>query len=230
MSVAAAAGMGASSVSAYIQCLDLPLPPITFAYNPEGYQADVEASWDSKLQSGTGSTLQYKGVHPSQMTIKILLDTFSIPPMPPQLYIPMLQSFVQPTPTSKMAGVSTAPKVMFGWGANIVMEEAVVTKISIQYQRFLLGMPVRAEASVSLKAVPAPSALPGTNPTSGGLTAMRTHTMVEGDTLASVAFKEYRNPNKWRALSEANGIDNPMRVKPGTVLMVPDRRDADLLS
>lgn len=222
--------MGASSVSAYLQCLDLPIPSIRFSYNPEGYEASVDASWDSRLQSGTGSTLQFKGVHPSELTIKILLDTFAIPPMPPQVYIPMLQSFVQPTPTSKLAGVSTAPKVMFGWGANIIMEQAVVTRLSIQYQRFLLGMPVRAEASVSLKEVPAPSSLPSTNPTSGGLSTRRTHTMVEGDTLASVAYKEYRNPNRWRALAEANGIDDPMRVKPGTVLMVPDRADADLLS
>ena len=42
--------------------------------------------------------------------------------------------------------------------------------------------------------------------------------------------REYRDPNKWRALAEANNIDDPMRVKPGTVLIVPDRRDAESLS
>jgi nucleoid-associated protein YgaU len=53
---------------------------------------------------------------------------------------------------------------------------------------------------------------------------------VEGDTLASIAYQEYRDPNRWRALAEANKIDDPMRVKAGTVLIVPDRREAESLS
>jgi nucleoid-associated protein YgaU len=54
--------------------------------------------------------------------------------------------------------------------------------------------------------------------------------VVEGDSLASISFQEYRDPNKWRALAEANNIDDPMRVKVGTVLIVPDRREAEALS
>jgi len=52
---------------------------------------------------------------------------------------------------------------------------------------------------------------------------------VAGDTLASVAYEEYRNPTKWRALAEANGIDDPMRLRPGAVLIVPNRGEADSL-
>ena len=81
-----------------------------------------------------------------------------------------------------------------------------------------------------MSAVPLPAPLGPTNPTSGGLATRRTHTVVEGDTLASIAYQEYRDPNKWRALAEANNIDDPMRVKPGTVLIVPDRREAEALS
>jgi nucleoid-associated protein YgaU len=231
MSAIAALGSGASSVSAYIQCLDLPDPPINFSYNPEGYEASVNAEWDSKLQAATnGSSLQFKGVHPQEMTVKILLDTFAIPPMPPQVYIPQLEAFLRPTSASIDAKVGKAPEVMLGWGTNIIMERAVVTKLSVTFQRFLLGEPVRAEAAVTLKAVPPPTALPATNPTSGGLATLKTHTMVAGDSLASVAYKEFRNPNRWRALAEFNGIDDPMRVKPGTQLLIPDSTQASLLS
>jgi nucleoid-associated protein YgaU len=82
---------------------------------------------------------------------------------------------------------------------------------------------------VTLQAIPPPAPLPGTNPTSGGLATRRTHTMVEGDTLASVAYKEYRDPSRWRALAVINGIDDPMRVAPGTELMIPEKREADAL-
>ena len=51
-----------------------------------------------------------------------------------------------------------------------------------------------------------------------------------GDTLASIAFQEYKDPNKWRALAESNNIDDPMRLKEGTVLIVPGRREAEALS
>jgi nucleoid-associated protein YgaU len=102
--------------------------------------------------------------------------------------------------------------------------------VKVEYQRFLLGVPVRASATVHLKSVPLPAPLGPTNPTSGGLATRRTRTVVEGDSLASIAHQEYRDPNKWRALAEANNIDDPMRVKVGTVLVVPDRREAEALS
>jgi nucleoid-associated protein YgaU len=75
-----------------------------------------------------------------------------------------------------------------------------------------------------------PSVVPGTNPTSGGLATRRTHAVIEGDTLASVAFEQYKDPNKWRALAEVNGIDDPMRLAPGTVLIVPELREIDSLA
>jgi nucleoid-associated protein YgaU len=227
----AAGGMAASAVSAYIQCIDLPMPPINFSYNPEGYTVVTEGKWKESPQPATnGSRPQWQGVVPSKMDIKILLDAFSVPPVPPSAVIDQLKLLVIPTALSMGTGASTAPTVMFGWGPNIIMDQAIVTKVSVAYERFLLGVPVRATATVSLSAVPLPAPLGPTNPSSGGLATRRTHTMVEGDSLASIATREYRDPNKWRALAEANNIDDPMRVKPGTVLIVPDRRDAEGLS
>jgi nucleoid-associated protein YgaU len=39
--------------------------------------------------------------------------------------------------------------------------------------------------------------------------------------LASVAFAEYGDPNAWRPLAAFNGIDDPLRVPTGTVLLLP---------
>jgi nucleoid-associated protein YgaU len=36
-----------------------------------------------------------------------------------------------------------------------------------------------------------------------------------------VAFRRYGNPNLWRAIAEANGIDDPMRLPIGATLLVP---------
>jgi nucleoid-associated protein YgaU len=47
------------------------------------------------------------------------------------------------------------------------------------------------------------------------------HTVVAGDTLASVAFRQYGDPAMWRPLAAFNGIDDPLRVRPGATLFVP---------
>ncbi len=227
----AGGGMAGSAVSAYIQPLALPMPPIVFQYNPEAFTVTTKGSWEFGKQPATqGAPPMWKGVSLGEVTLKILLDAFAVPPVPPMVVIKQLKLLTLPTPQSLAIGDAKPSMVTFGWGPNIIMQQAIVTSVAVAYERFLLGMPVRATATVTLKAVPLPFPLGATNPTSGGLATMRTRTVVEGDTLASIAFEEYQDPNMWRALAEANNIDDPMRVKEGTVLMVPERRDADNLA
>ena len=49
----------------------------------------------------------------------------------------------------------------------------------------------------------------------------RVHRLVAGETLASVAYAEYGDPTQWRPLAAYNGIDDPMRLRPGATLMLP---------
>jgi nucleoid-associated protein YgaU len=221
--------MAASLVPAYIQCTDpsLPLPPINFTFNPEGYSITTAAKWLRSPQPASPAAPQFQGIEAPRLDVKILMDVFAVPPVPPAATIEQLQLLLLPTALSVLDGGARAPTVMFGWGTNIIMDQAIVTKVVVAHERFLLGVPVRATATVSLEAVPLPAPLGFTNPTSGGLATRRTRTVVEGDTLASIAYQEYQDPNKWRALAEANNIDDPMRVKPGSVLIVPDRREAE---
>ena len=217
-----------SAVSAYIQCLELPLPPIVFQYNPNQLQETQQAHWTRPRHPNNNAPRQFLGVGPSDLTVDILLDAFAIPPMPPSVTIEQLKLMMEATIQSSVASQGRAPTVMFGWGPNIIMDQAVISKVVVKHERFLLGVPTRATVSVTLTSIPFGN-LPGTNPTSGGLATRRTHTVVEGDTLASIAYAEYRDPNYWRALAEANGIDDPMRIKTGTVLIVPEKRDAESL-
>ncbi|MDE3203558.1 MAG: LysM peptidoglycan-binding domain-containing protein [Acidobacteriota bacterium] len=225
-----AAGIASSAVSAYLQTTDYPLPPITFQYNPSGLKEDIEARFrKNSLPSRPGGSGQiYIGTGPSSMNVAIQLDAFAIPPVPPTAVIAQLKLMMNPTLISLGQGQGRPPMVMFGWGANVIMDQAVITKLSISHERFLLGVPTRATATVTLMSVPLGN-LPGTNPTSGGLATRRTRTVVEGDSLASIAYQEYEDPNYWRALAEANGIDDPMRIKTGMVLLIPEKRDAQTL-
>ena len=76
------------------------------------------------------------------------------------------------------------------------------------------GMPLRATANVTLEEVPVPpkKAEPdlGRDPRPRGRMSSR-----EGDSLASIAWREYEDPALWRGLAAFNGIDDPHRVRLG---------------
>ena len=233
MSVSSAiggAGAMASMVPAYIEVLPPGFGTITFPYNPDEYTIHKTADWHHTPQpnASEGPTASFQGTRSPTVDVKIVLDQFAIPPLPVELNIELLKTAMTPTIVSKATNEPKPPMVMYGWGTNIIMPTAYITALSVTYKRFLLGQPVLAEVVVTLEAVALP--LPGTNPTSGALASRRTHTVVEGDTLASIAYSEYRDPTKWRALAVANDIDDPMRIPPGTVIIIPEAREAEELA
>jgi nucleoid-associated protein YgaU len=109
--------------------------------------------------------------------------------------------------------------VRFCWGEKVHFT-AYLKSVNAKYTLFRPdGTPMRASCTITLEEIPTDAAKQ--NPTSGGLAALRSHTVVAGDSLASIAYREYGAPAYWRALAEANGIDDPMRLRPGTRLLVP---------
>ncbi|HSB52597.1 MAG TPA: LysM peptidoglycan-binding domain-containing protein, partial [Dissulfurispiraceae bacterium] len=46
-------------------------------------------------------------------------------------------------------------------------------------------------------------------------------TVKQGDSLWSIAVKEYGDPADWTLIAEANGIDNPRTIETGTDLVIP---------
>ena len=43
----------------------------------------------------------------------------------------------------------------------------------------------------------------------------------QGQTLSEIARQQYDNPAQWRPIAEANNLDNPRLLTPGTVLTIP---------
>ena len=101
-----------------------------------------------------------------------------------------------------------------------------LSRLTLKYKKFGVdGLPLRVEANISITENPSP--VPFTNPTSGGISGRRVHVVSAGDTLHSVSYAEYGSPGLWRVLAEANGIDDPLRVAPGTTLLIPPDPQAD---
>jgi nucleoid-associated protein YgaU len=105
-----------------------------------------------------------------------------------------------------------------------IVGDCHLKSVTIKLQEFdETGKTTRAVATISLEEVLADT--PRQNPTSGGPAGNRAHVVAAGDSLASIAFREYDDAALWRGLADLNGIDDPMRLRIGQRLLVPPYAD-----
>jgi hypothetical protein len=121
---------------------------------------------------------------------------------------------------------ATYPALLtFTWGPPMVgfMYDVKLTGCTVVYERFTpAGIPIRAKVKLDMEEVPSKLGTLPTNPTSGGLPGRRGHTVADGESLQSIAMSNYGTPALWRRIAEVNGIQNPSRVRPGTVIYLPN--------
>ncbi|MFF0219128.1 CIS tube protein [Streptomyces vinaceus] len=116
------------------------------------------------------------------------------------------------------------PTLTFMWGPPGMgfFYSVMLMSATIKYVRFnAAAVPVRAKVSLQLTEQPNLLGTLPTNPTSGGLPGRGTRTLTEGENLQAVALDDYGSPHAWRDVARANGIEDPLRVRPGQVLYLP---------
>ena len=91
-------------------------------------------------------------------------------------------------------------------------------------QRFTMfspeGVPLRATVTLVLREHrPIEQQLLEIKPSSPDRT--HSHVLSVGETLSAVAGRYYDRPGEWRRIAEANGIEDPRRLRTGQVLTVP---------
>ena len=118
----------------------------------------------------------------------------------------------------------------FTWGSTGTFK-AFARSLALRYTHFSPdGTPVRAHASLTLlqtdKAQDGSSGAGGTpgggNPTTRGVAAVRGHVVRDGDSLPSIAYDAYGDATLWRPIAQANGIDDPLRLRRGSRLTIPE--------
>ena len=198
-----------------------PLGTIPFQFNPKEVTVAKSAKWTRKAakKSKTAGSAEFSGAEPCKLTMEMFFDASHKGDPSVVESVEALFSCCVPTEKSKDKPHPVPPLVKLQWG-TITSFPAYVTQISAKFTLFASdGTPIRAACSVSLEEVRREPQK--TNPTSGGLTVQRVHSLVEGDSLASVAYAEYGDPELWRRLAEYNGVDDPMDLTRGQVLLLP---------
>ncbi|KUN41101.1 LysM peptidoglycan-binding domain-containing protein [Streptomyces galbus] len=235
--MAGKAGRGGAGKSLVRASLAIHEPPIgrsttpgaliknfTFGFNPSQLALSRQAQWKSTPTAAVrdGSVPEFMGPEPRQMTVEIFLDSSADPDGNTVLKkVEALFSCCEVTAKSIAAKQPSTPWVVFQWGSfSTARFTAYVSSVDAAYSLFgTTGVPIRATCQVRLHEIP--SRTRGQNPTSGALTARRVHRVVAGDTLQSLAWREYGDANVWRAIAEANGIDDPSRLRTGTQVVLP---------
>lgn len=198
---------------------------IDFMFNPKEYTVSkaAEAPRQTNPSAGGSSTPSWTGPKPQTLSVDIFLDgtesKFDRNPARLIESVKFLMDCLSATQSSRDARYPSPPILMFGWGSTKSFW-GFLTKVNVKYSMFdHAGLPLRATCGISLEEVP--DSPEWTNPTSGGSAPHRSRTLVDGDTLASLAYDEYQDPARWRMLARDNGIDDPMRLVSGTRLFVP---------
>lgn len=202
-------------------------------FNPTTVRVSKTARWTAQPTRGSARAPlpQFVGTGPEVLTASLFFDSFDTlggKGGPVQDAISQLIDWAC-VPADSYDSATPQPAVItFMWGTGISFI-GVLTQVNAEYTMFSTdGSPVRATADISLRAVP--DVPEGTNPTSGGVSGRRSALLGDCDSLANVAYAEYGDPGLWRVIAGANGIDDPARVPAGTMLLVPPRTQAALLS
>jgi hypothetical protein len=198
---------------------------VAFQFNPRELSVTKSAGWQ-RLPARRGQTAgpsEFTGAGPATLSVELFLDDTDTRDGSVATRVDTLLSCCVPTPETREQNKPLPPLVVFFWGV-FVSFPAFVTQVSARYTLFAQdGTPLRAVCSVSLEELA--GELKRQNPTSGSPSARRHHTVVAGDSLASLAHREYGDPTLWRALAAFNDVDDPMRLLPGAELLLPAPED-----
>lgn len=203
--------------------------PIIFDFNPNVLTLSHSSKTRNAAKTGKKvvSTLSDLGL-PSLSLPKLTIDGKKTLTYCEQL---LTWSFPVDPADDGTSDKPSLPNLVFEWGLFEAREmrqiEVTLTKVDITYERFdSKARPTRATVSLDLELIGSSAAEPEQqNPTSGGLPGRAGRRMVCGETLAGIALDRYGDPAAWRPLAVVNGIDDPLRMRPGSSVYLPDRNE-----
>lgn len=197
---------------------------VSCQFNPSELTISRGVYWDrpASRTSMVAPPAEYTQMMAATISMRLLFDKSSEPPYDVSGDVDTLMDWAKPTLLSVVMDKPQPPTVIIQWGLKNYLGAVVLREVSATYTLFTPdGLPSRALVNVTFEQISINPA--NQNPTSGGIPGQRSTVCVEGDSLHSIAFREYGSASMWRGIAAANGIDDPMRLEPGRTLLLPPR-------
>ncbi len=183
-------------------------------FNPSKYDLSKQVNYAEFKATGSGTQVQqFVNRGAESLSMELFFDTSEEHTDVRKQHIQQIDSLLEVDPE-----LHAPPLVEFRWGS--LTFTALVESADKSFTRFLPdGTPVRARVNMTFKEYEASDykkriSLESTDKT-------KAWTVTEGDTLWLIADEEYGDPTQWRTIADANGVENPRRIEPGTVLELP---------
>ncbi|QDB80729.1 LysM peptidoglycan-binding domain-containing protein [Georgenia sp. 311] len=198
-------------------------------FNPAQLAISRSNDWTGEALPGRGvPRLRYAGAQPGWMHLELFFDTTHDGSAVTR-YTGRILALMDVDPTLPGSDETTSnarpPYVTFHWG-DLHSFKAVVADLSMAFTYFASnGTPLRATVALTLRQYEPSQAFGPQNPTSGTPDPHRTHRVRPGETLDRIAATYYGDATSWRRLALANGVQDPLALRAGTVLSIP-RADA----
>jgi hypothetical protein len=121
------------------------------------------------------------------------------------------------------------PRCMLSWGdggqlfsfGSSLNPRCLVESVNEEFNLFSpSGIPLRAKLTVTFREYKTIEEQLAESPKfSPDRTKVRT--VQRGESLSFIAAKVYGDPTRWRPIADANNLDNPRLLMPGTQLIIP---------
>lgn len=222
-------------VRAYLTRKDNPSEIVPFLFNPAEFTVERTNQFtEVNIPGLPSSTFQFVKGSARTLTLELFFDTYEAKTDVRGTYVEArtdVRNFTdritgwdsERVPAKGLMDIDSnlhAPPIcLFIWGKFVF--PCIIERVSKRFTMFLPeGIPVRATLSVSLKEY---KEYKTQVEEASRQSADRTKTwrVKQGDSLWSIATKEYGEPALWRPIAVANNIDNPRILKSGVELIIP---------
>lgn len=196
-------------------------------FNPAQLALSQSNGWAADTMPGKGvPTLRYTGATSGQLRLELFFDTTDTGTAVTEhtAKLVALMDVDEHLPGSNPETNNARPPwVVFHWG-DFHSFKAVVSSLELTFEYFsATGVPLRARATLTLTQYQQDMAFGPQNPTSGTPRPHRVHRVQPGETLDRISARHLGDPTKWRAIAAANGIEDPLDLRPGSLLAIPGR-------
>lgn len=195
-------------------------------FNPSDLALSQINGWAGDAMPGKGvPTLRYTGAASGQLRLTLFFDTTDTG-SPVTSYtgkiVALMDVDTKLSGTDPKSNNARPPWVKFHWG-DFHSFKAVVSSLDLNFEYFsATGTPLRARATMTLTQYEQDLAFGPQNPTSGTPRPHRVHRLQPGETLDRIAAMHLGDPTRWRRIAEVNGVEDPLALRPGRILAIPE--------
>jgi nucleoid-associated protein YgaU len=202
---------------------------IEVLFNPTEYSFDRSNAYKSTAVPGLGSPLiQFINGEADQLSMELFLDDYTDPAQ-------RQTGAVRQSVEERIADLGNLldidrdlhapPTVRFGWGP--LEFKGVIEKLGRKISLFQPdGTPARARVSISFKEYRTLQEQLRT-PRRESADKSKRRVIIGADSLWALAAREYKSPDQWKLIADANDLDDPRDITPGQWLFLPPLKDID---